>query len=348
MKTNPQPLVSIVTPVYNGERYLAECIESVLAQTYQNWEYVIVNNCSTDRTLEIARECARREPRIRIHNNAEFVRALANHNIAVRQISRESKYCKVLQADDWLFPECLEKKVDLAAAHPSVGLVSSYRLCGDWVDCDGLPYPSSFLPGQQAGRFMLLGGVTVLGTMSNMLFRSDLIRGCDPFFDEVHLYADRVACYEVLKSSDFGFVHQILTYNRIHEEQLTSFVRENDVSLVAELYCLKRFGAFFLNGEGNERDWKEKELMDNYYQVLGRSAFRLREKSYWHYHRRALEELGYPLSYFQVARGAVRRIVRHLLEPVRVARQELDLMRTRRFAAPEKRLPDHAEQVRGT
>ncbi|HWG97207.1 MAG TPA: glycosyltransferase, partial [Nitrospira sp.] len=50
------PLVSIVTPVYNGEKYLAECIESILAQTFPRWDYTIVNNCSTDRSLEIA-EC---------------------------------------------------------------------------------------------------------------------------------------------------------------------------------------------------------------------------------------------------------------------------------------------------
>src|SRR5438093_8149037 len=54
MKIDCQPLVSVVTPIYNGEKYLAECIESVLAQTYQNWEYVIVNDCSTDRSLDIA------------------------------------------------------------------------------------------------------------------------------------------------------------------------------------------------------------------------------------------------------------------------------------------------------
>ena len=43
-----QPLVSVITPVYNGEKHLAECVESVLAQTYQHWKYVIVDNCSSD------------------------------------------------------------------------------------------------------------------------------------------------------------------------------------------------------------------------------------------------------------------------------------------------------------
>jgi len=68
-----QPFVSVITPVYNGEKYLAECIESVLGQTYAAWEYIIVNNCSSDRTLEIAQSYARQDSRIRIHNNPGFV-----------------------------------------------------------------------------------------------------------------------------------------------------------------------------------------------------------------------------------------------------------------------------------
>src|SRR5687768_18358729 len=96
MKPHEQPLVSVLTPVYNGERYLVECIESVLAQTYQNWEYCIVNNRSTDRTLAIAQKYASQDNRIRIHNNETFVECDANGNIAFRQISSESKYCKVV------------------------------------------------------------------------------------------------------------------------------------------------------------------------------------------------------------------------------------------------------------
>lgn len=60
----------MLTPVYNGDKHLAECIRSVLAQTYSNFDYWIVNNCSTDRTLEIAEEFADHDSRIRIHNNS--------------------------------------------------------------------------------------------------------------------------------------------------------------------------------------------------------------------------------------------------------------------------------------
>ena len=81
------PLVTVLTPVYNGEAYFAECIESVLSQTYQNFEYIIVNNCSTDRSLEIAKTYAARDSRVRIHTNEKFVDVIANHNTAFRLMS---------------------------------------------------------------------------------------------------------------------------------------------------------------------------------------------------------------------------------------------------------------------
>ena len=107
MDSAAPPLVSMVTPVYNNEEYLVECIESVLAQTYQNWDYTIVNNCSTDKTGEIARRYAAKDPRIKVYDSQQFLRAVPNHNLALRQISARSKYCKIVFADDWIFPRCL-------------------------------------------------------------------------------------------------------------------------------------------------------------------------------------------------------------------------------------------------
>ena len=71
MNPNNKPFVSIVTPVYNTEKYLAECIDSVLAQTYQNWEYIIVDNCSTDKSPLIAESYACKDSRIKIHYNEQ-------------------------------------------------------------------------------------------------------------------------------------------------------------------------------------------------------------------------------------------------------------------------------------
>ena len=97
-----EPLVSILTPVYNGEAYLAACLESVQRQTYRNFRHVIINNCSTDATLEIAQQFAARDPRVTVVTNPEFVGIIENHNIAFRHVDPDAKYCKILSADDLL------------------------------------------------------------------------------------------------------------------------------------------------------------------------------------------------------------------------------------------------------
>ena len=90
-----QPLVTVVTPFYNSERYLAECIESVLLQSYSNFEYIIMDNCSTDGSGDIAETYARLDPRIRFVRCAQFLQQIPNYNRALAMISSDSKYCKI-------------------------------------------------------------------------------------------------------------------------------------------------------------------------------------------------------------------------------------------------------------
>ena len=212
------PLVSVVTPVYNGAAYLAECIESVLAQTFSNWEYVILDNVSTDETPEIARRYAEQDSRIRVIRPDTFLGQTANSNRILRQISPQSKYCKVLHADDWLFPECLERMVSLAERFPEVGIVSAYRLEETRVTLDGLPPSIEVLSGVDVARSRLLGEPPypfMFGSPSSLLIRSDLIRKRDPFYNEQNPWDEDVeACFDVLQESDFGFVHQVLTFTR--------------------------------------------------------------------------------------------------------------------------------------
>src|SRR5689334_16467396 len=179
-----QPLVSIVTPVYNGADYLCECIESILSQTYQNWQYTIVENRSSDGTLAIARKYAMKDPRIRILSNERFLDILENHNHAIRQLSPEAKYCKMVFADDWLYPECIAEMVGLAEQYPSVGLVGAYTMDGESVIWQGPKYPAHCVSGRQVCRNMLMGGEYVLGAMSSLLLRCDLIRKRSKFFNE--------------------------------------------------------------------------------------------------------------------------------------------------------------------
>lgn len=300
-----QPLVSVVTPVYNGERYLEECIESVLSQTYGNWEYIIVNNCSKDRTLEIAQKYAEKDKRIRVHNNQDFLNALQNHNMAFSLISPGSEYCKIVHADDWIFPECLAQMVKVAVDNPQVCIVGSYGLWGNEVQCDGLPFPSRVISGREICRQTLLGNIYLFLSPTSLLIRSRYIRERKKFYSESYLHADVEACYEVLRNADFGFVHQVLTYIRRHDESLTSSSAQKlDTIMKANLELFLQYGPVYL--EENEFKGLLEKKLKNYYRTLGRNVFYRRGKEYWDYHKRELGRLGYPISTFKLATASIR------------------------------------------
>jgi glycosyltransferase involved in cell wall biosynthesis len=217
-----EPLVWVVTPVYNGEQYLAECIESVLAQTYENWQYLVVDNCSTDRTAEIVRTYAAQDVRVQLHQSSEFLPIIANWNRALRLIPSDAKYCKVVHADDTLFPECLQRMTGLAERNPSVAIVTSYVLQGDEVRHEGVPYPTEVVEGREICRSTLLGHCYVFGSPSSLLLRGADVRARPAFYNEQNLHADSEVCFELLREADLGFVQQILTHTRVHDEQMTS------------------------------------------------------------------------------------------------------------------------------
>ncbi len=303
MAARPALFVSVVTPVHNGEPWLAECIESVLAQTHTHWEYVIVNNGSTDRTLDIAQHYAQRDARLRVLTTDRLLKQFENWNHALRQISPESAYCKIVHADDWLFPDCLEKMVAVADAHPSVGIVSAYRLEETRVSNTGLPYPSPVTPGREIARRSLLGEYYVFGSPSSLLLRSSLVRAHDPFYEENILHADTDVCYRLLRECDFGFVHQVLTFTRRHNESLTSQTQRLGTNAIAEIRCLLRYGPQFLNRAEFEQLVRARR--DGYERTLARSLFELRDPEYWRYQLRELAALGWPMSRWRLLRAAL-------------------------------------------
>ncbi|MGB2624534.1 MAG: glycosyltransferase family A protein [Candidatus Acidiferrum sp.] len=321
MGLKSSPLVSIVTPVYNNADYLPECIESVLAQTYQNWDYTIVNNCSTDGSGEVARSYAAKDTRIKVLDNGEFLRAIPNHNHALRQISPESKYCKIVFADDWIFPACLEEMVGVAEEHPSVGIVGAYGLWQDparapldyvvnWV---GLPFPSRCVSGRQVCRRTFMEEISLFGTSTSHMYRSNLVRNRDPLYNESNFHADREACIVLLKNCDFGFVHQVLTFTRGRPGSLITMAVDMQMDLGCKLQTLVAHGRDFLSEK--EFDDCVDRLLGRYYNFLAVSLMRGRhDGKFWDFHKRKLNEaLGF--SRVRLARAILARTCRMVLNP---------------------------------
>jgi glycosyltransferase involved in cell wall biosynthesis len=295
MMEDHQPFVSVLTPVYNTEKYLAACIESVLSQTYANWEYVIVNNRSTDRSLQIAESYARLDPRIRIVTNPKHLKQMENLNRAFHFISGDSKYCKVIHADDWLFPECLSRMVAVAEAHPTVGIVGSYRLDERIVNLDELPYPSPCTDGKEIGRRYFQGGRYLFGSPSSLLIRSDLIRKRPLFYNESTLHGDKLACFDILREADFGFVHQVLTFTRRHNESATAFIKKYETYRLGTLQAMLLYGESFFTPAEYAKCLKS--LYSAYYRFLAKKLIELRGLDFFRFHKKELRNLNHRLSY---------------------------------------------------
>jgi glycosyltransferase involved in cell wall biosynthesis len=293
------PLVSIVTPFYNTEAHLEECITSVICQTYNNWEYVLVNNCSTDKSAEIVERYANQHAgKLRLEHNATFLSQVQNYNGALRLISPHSKYCKVVQADDWLFPDCVSSMVEVAEAHPRVGMVAAYELEGDEVRLGGLPYPSPEVSGRDASRLYFLQGKYLFGTPTSLLLRSDLIRSRQPFYDERYApFEDGHACFDLLKTWNFGFVHQILTYSRRDNNSIISKVRSFGLELFLHFSLLVAHGRDYLSDEEYHRCLRQAER--EYFSYLSKCACAVHAESpdFWQFHRKGLASVNYSLDW---------------------------------------------------
>lgn len=333
MSIDEQPLVSVVTPVYNGEGFLAECIESVLRQSYQNYEYIIVNNCSTDGTLPIALDYAKKDSRIRVHNNETFVAVIANHNIAFRLISKEAKYCKVVSADDFLFPDCITRMVELAEANPSVGIVGSYQLSGDRVRWQGFRYPRAVLSGVEMCRQVFLGGDRTFGfgSPTSILYRADLLRSSPEFYPNASPHSDTSACFVCLRNSDFGFVYEVLSFERTHSETQSSASAQMNRYSSANLNDVICYGPFYLNKE--ELAQTLTETLKDYHRFLAVNYFcGFRGKEFWDYHTGRLAELGYPLKRLALLKAAVITVLEEGVNPG----QAIAKLRRRAFPGQRK------------
>jgi glycosyltransferase involved in cell wall biosynthesis len=319
------PHVSIVTPVFNGAPFIGQCIESVLAQDYGEFDYTIVDNCSTDATRDIAESYAARDRRVRLQTHTEFVGAIANHNRAFRSMSADAMYCKVVSADDWIKPDCVGKMVALAAAHPSVVVVGCYQRSGAVVKWRGVPEGTQVLSGRDAARLGLLQGVHVLGTPTSVLYRADVVRLRHDFFPHAHSHADTSACYEAFRHGDFGFVHEELAVERVHSEQWSTAMDALDAGSVAYLDVLMRYGPTYLTpAEFRSRKcW----VFDSYYRALGGCLLKGRGRKFWAFHKERLNAIGLPFEWNRIVAGGLKEVASEARNPLTAFRKVVGVVK---------------------
>lgn len=119
-----RPLVSVVMPVYNAEKYLKTSVESILNQTYTNYEFVIVDDASTDASQVILQEYSKKNSQIKLLRNKDNLGVTGSLNKALDYV--KGKYVVRMDADDWSNLKRLELQVDLMEENPNVVVSGSY------------------------------------------------------------------------------------------------------------------------------------------------------------------------------------------------------------------------------
>lgn len=314
-----EPLVSVVTCVYNDEPYLEECIRSVLGQTCGDFEYIICNNHSRDRSGEIAADYASRDSRIRVVSPPAFVPQAQNFNFALSQISDRSRYCKMVHSDDWMYPQCLEQMINVAETDPRIVLVSAYRLIGDKPDCFGVPVERATFKGDEPCRWQLLGTAFPFGSQSTVMYSGPEVRRRAPsFFPEDRLFMDVDIAFRMLAHGNFGFVHQVLTFSRYQPESITVGASHFNFWPLLQYLMVEQYGRDFLAPEEFEK--RRREVTSDMYKGLGeqwlKDRFRFRrKKGFWEFQRQNLGDIGDRVRPALLARGVLSAALGLLASP---------------------------------
>ena len=130
-----KPLISVIVPVYNVERYLSRCIDSILTQTYENLEIILVDDGSTDSSGQICEDYADKDPRIKtIHKPNEGLADARNKGIE----AATGAYCSFVDSDDYVAEDCIEDLYDMANANGAQIAVCGYQKVYEDIS-DGTP-----------------------------------------------------------------------------------------------------------------------------------------------------------------------------------------------------------------
>ena len=241
MNTLSTPLVSVIMPVYNGERFLAEAIESVLTQTYTALELIILNNGSTDGTAGILDRYARQDNRVTVLFHPEPLghAGEAASNVASRQA--RGQYIAKLDADDIAVPNRIEKQVAFLNAHPDVFLVGSYleliNGSGQNVGIRTFPLTSDAIYQEFYLRFPV-GNPAIM-------YRNGVVEG-DFYQLRNRAFTDDYYSLFVYLHSGLAFANmpEPLTRYRVHDQNtvFTDLRRKWDINLAVKQSFIRDFG----------------------------------------------------------------------------------------------------------
>lgn len=214
------PRITVLMPVYNSERFLRESIESILDQTFQDFEFLIINDGSTDHSVDIIKSY--KDSRIRLVHNSKNIKLIATLNKGIRLAHGE--YIVRMDADDISMPDRLEKQFEYMQNNPDIGI------CGTWATTIGdNPGLIMKLPSDpQIIKCQLLFHCCIVHP--SVIIRKGLLLKYKLKYDEEDLYAEDWALW--IKSSfyfNLANIPQVLLKYRLNEGSISKKYRSEQM-----------------------------------------------------------------------------------------------------------------------
>lgn len=215
------PMVSVLTTAFNREKYIGECIKSVLNSSFRDWEMIIVDDCSSDHSVSIAREYEKQDARIKVYVNEKNLGDYPNRNMAASFAT--GKYLKYLDADDIIYPYSLSIMAEVMERHPETALGLSFNVIDDLQ-----PYPQ--LVSSHDAVYSFFKGRNILGVgPSAAIIRRDAFEEVGGFsgkqyIGDSELWLNLASGYPVVK------LQPALVWWRQHEGQ-QMFMEKKDLTV---------------------------------------------------------------------------------------------------------------------
>lgn len=231
---NKQPLVSVNMAAYNAGPYIGEAIQSVIGQTYQNWELIIVNDCSTDNTLEEINKF--NDPRIRVFHNEQNEGIVYTRNRALHY--SQGKYVSVLDADDVYLSAKLQTQVDFLEQRPDYAMVGSafrflYQETNTLSKVICWYAKAEYFPAILLFNNFFVHSSTMFRThLAKDILYKPLVKGCAPG-EEYQLFVEFTRTYKIYN------INNELMYYRQHPVSISK-VREDKINEYIDIIVLNQ------------------------------------------------------------------------------------------------------------
>lgn len=270
-------LVSVIMPAYNAEKFIGHAIDSVLIQTYQNWELLVVDDESTDRTASIVKSYAEKDTRIQYHWQKNGRQGNAR-NRGIK--NAKGSLLAFLDADDLWVADKLENQVD-QIRNQDVDLVFGYSfLLENGIRTEKkIGRGSGKYQGECAVNFLLYHDAFI---MSTVLVRREAVLSVDLFVEDLNIqYCEDWHLYLKLAYAGYSFYtgRNVFSYYRISESSATAFELQANIKFFNALISIdKRFPGNKdlqdqiiqrINGLVFDSKSLEPELVKNFYSFLG-------------------------------------------------------------------------------